>query len=362
MTWLAKTIFGKVEFPESEELREFQYKFLILLQVFAGITSALFVGLAHLDVFPRFHEIQMQVIFTHALLMAASWLTLRERQQLFLPIAWFTVLVTLADILSYFVLVDNDEVRVLWFLVFVPGVYLILGVISGAAITAVTIASILLINSYIARPLSANAVATTVMSLLFFAVFHHAYAKRSNYFFTRMQESNDRLRDMAMRDMLTSVLNAHTYYEICDRQILVANRQNAPYSVLFVDLDHFKDINDTYGHATGDSVLRAVAQCLSSTLRASDVLGRVGGEEFSIFLPNTDTKGATTLAESIRSDIETLKPSFGEHTLRITASIGVAGNEQTDQTMLEIQKRADRAMYSAKAAGRNCVSVLRHDA
>lgn len=140
--------------------------------------------------------------------------------------------------------------------------------------------------------------------------------------------------------------------------IEVARRQRTPYAVLFVDLDHFKSINDTHGHAAGDVVLKSVADCLARSLRASDALGRIGGEEFSIFLPNTDAAGAAKLAENIRSAIESLMPSIGERSLKVTASIGVARNSHSEQTMLEIQKTADQAMYRAKAAGRNRVSSV----
>lgn len=199
---------------------------------------------------------------------------------------------------------------------------------------------------------------TVLISSIYAAVFYHVYNGKLLYFFTRMRESNERLRELAMRDMLTSLFNARAYYEICDNHINLAKRQRAPYAVLFVDLDHFKSVNDTYGHAAGDVVLKTVADCLASSVRASDTLGRVGGEEFSIFLPNTDVNGATALAETIRINIERLMPSTGGQTLRITASIGVAPNSQSHQRMLDIQKQADQAMYRAKAAGRNRVSAF----
>ncbi|MFM7524281.1 MAG: GGDEF domain-containing protein, partial [Betaproteobacteria bacterium] len=178
------------------------------------------------------------------------------------------------------------------------------------------------------------------------------------YFSSRLQDSNERLRLMATRDMLTNVLNSHAYYEVSDSQIQVARRKGVPYSVLFIDLDYFKSVIDTHGHAAGDIVLKSVADCLVRSLRASDVLGRVGGEEFSVFLPNTDGGGAMALAEAIRRNIEILMPSTGEQILKITASIGVARNSPSEQTILDIQKQADQAMYRAKAAGRNRVSSL----
>ena len=125
---------------------------------------------------------------------------------------------------------------------------------------------------------------------------------------------------------------------------------------MFIDLDHFKSVNDTYGHAAGDIVLRTVAECLSKNIRKSDSLGRIGGEEFSIFLPNTEMKGAVDLAEKARRAIESLMPDIGDQRLKITASIDVARNEHGQQTMKDIQHQTEQAMYEAKGKGRNRVS------
>lgn len=265
MNWLSQFFFGKVDFPEKEEFREFQYKFLILLQIFGAVTSGLYVVLGHTGALGAFNTINMSVILAHSILLTLFWLTLRGRKQFYLPIAWLTTLATAVNLFSSFILVAADEVRILWIVVTIPTVFLV---------------------------------------------------------------------------------------------ISVAQRQRQPYSVLFIDLDHFKLANDTHGHAAGDIVLKSVAECLTRSLRASDALGRVGGEEFSDFLPNTNADGAVALAEAIRRNIEMLMPSTGEQNLKITASIGVARNSHSEQTMLDIQKQADQAMYRAKAAGRNRVSSL----
>jgi len=358
MSPLAKIVFGNVEFPESEEFREFQYKFMIVLQLFAAATSILFLWLVHVGASPRFSELHMQVMFWYSVSSLTLWLVVRGRKHLFLPVAVLFEVTSLVDLLSAFVFVDNDELRIFWLFTNIPATYLILGRRVGAVVTAFIIGSVVMLNPHVGLPLSPNAVATGVIAMIYFAIFFHAYAKQSIYFFIRMRESNDRLREMATRDMLTGVLNARAYYEICDSLINLATRNSTPYSVLFIDLDHFKSINDNYGHAAGDIVLRSVANCIQGGLRNSDVMGRIGGEEFSVFLPNTDAIAATQVAEQLRQSIEVLMPSFGDRQLKITASIGVARNHHSDQSMLEIQKMADQAMYRAKAAGRNRISAF----
>lgn len=358
MTLLAKIAFGNVDFPESEEFREFQYKFMIVLQLFAAATSILFLWLVQIGASPKFSDLHMQVMFWYSVAALGLWLTVRGRKHLFLPVASLFELASLIDLMSAFVFVDNDELRILWLFTNIPATYLILGRLIGAFVTAFIVGSVVLLNPHVGLPLSPNAVATCVIAMIYFAIFFHAYAKQSIYFFIRMRESNARLKELATRDMLTGTLNARAYYETCDSLINLAKRNGTPYSVLFVDLDHFKSINDNYGHAAGDIVLKSVAECITHGLRKSDVMGRIGGEEFSVFLPNTDASAAADLAEQMRQAIELLMPSIGNRQIRITASIGVARNRHSDQSMLEIQKMADQAMYRAKAAGRNRISAF----
>ena len=173
-----------------------------------------------------------------------------------------------------------------------------------------------------------------------------------------MRQYNARLQEMASHDPLTQVLNARAYYAACEQQITQSQRSGQPFSVLFVDLDHFKAINDTHGHAAGDEVLRVVARTLGEQLRRSDLLGRIGGEEFSVFLPDTPLAGALQVAENLRHAVQQCQPRVSTATLSITASIGVASRNGGQQSMQAIQQRADEAMYAAKKAGRNRVSTL----
>jgi diguanylate cyclase (GGDEF)-like protein len=173
-----------------------------------------------------------------------------------------------------------------------------------------------------------------------------------------MRDYNSELERLASHDMLTGVLNARAYYAACEQNIRAASRSGQPYAVVFVDLDHFKAVNDTHGHSAGDAVLKAVATCMRQSIRTSDFLGRIGGEEFSIFIPNTARGGALQLAESLRVAVEALEPSIGDRRLHVTASIGVALCDGAAEEMHAIQQRADQAMYLAKKLGRNRVSVF----
>lgn len=358
MGWFARLIFGNVSFETSEEYLEFQYKFLCIIIV----AGALLTGLLVLGSISAANTIDPSHVRSMTLFTALSfviWFFLRGRKKWFLPLAWIYETLCLLEYASALYYVSADEFRVVWFLTNIPGVYLLLGQRVGFVVTVLTAVVLVYANPHLPAPYSPNAMATLISSVLFTGFFFHFYADRSVSYFVRMRESNKQLYYMAMHDQLTGILNARAYYEICDRLILIAKRSAAPYAVLFVDLDHFKSVNDTYGHAAGDLVLKTAANCINQKIRTSDSLGRVGGEEFSVFLPNTDLASAVQVAEGIRAALESLQIALpsGE-TLRITGSIGVAKNQHSEQTMQEIQKQADLAMYKAKKGGRNRVSAF----
>ncbi len=213
-------------------------------------------------------------------------------------------------------------------------------------------------NGYLAAPYSGNAIITSAVAIVYISAFFYAFSAKSISFHHSMVEANGKLADMASKDPLTGLFNARAYYSLCDRALKQARRAGTPLSMLFIDLDHFKRINDTHGHEAGDAVLRAVSACLQSGARQSDIIGRIGGEEFSALLPDTDLDGARQLAEKLRQDIEYLMPDIGSLCLPITASIGVAVAKPHQQTIGEVQRQADECMYEAKRAGRNRVSTI----
>jgi diguanylate cyclase (GGDEF)-like protein len=125
--------------------------------------------------------------------------------------------------------------------------------------------------------------------------------------------------------------------------------------MLMLDIDYFKSINDTYGHAAGDVVLKAMAASVSSILRASDIFGRLGGEEFAAILPQTDIEEGAEVAERLRSTLAGLGVEVGDERVSFTVSVGVTRVDGRDRTVEEVLNRADEALYKAKRMGRNRV-------
>lgn len=156
-------------------------------------------------------------------------------------------------------------------------------------------------------------------------------------------------------DTLTGANNRAAMDEMLDREVDLAHRHESAMSLIIFDLDHFKQINDNYGHTVGDDVLREVVECANQALRGSDVLFRFGGEEFVVVLPGVNVTGATLAAERLRSIIEKHVFDSRQGNIPVTISIGTA-SLATQDTAKTIVERADHALYSAKNAGRNCIA------
>ena len=358
LMWLA---FGSVQFSEQEEYLEFRYKFLIVLMLSAAFLTGLFIlgTISQINLIGWAHGRMMITFVTLTLLL---WLLLRGSPRRFKTVGWTYEVLSLVESVSALVYVPVDELRILWFYTNIPCVFILLGQRPGWVVTGLTMVGFLVGNQHLDQPYSSNAVATGFLAMAYMGVSFHAYVDRSMSYFKRMRDYNAQLHDLASHDPLTRVLNAGAYYRACDQQIHASQRANQPFAVLFIDLDHFKSINDSFGHAVGDDVLRAVAQTLQANVRRSDVVGRIGGEEFSVFLPNTQVKGAELLAENLRVAIESIHIEVDGVRLKITASIGVAAKRFDDETMQAIQQHADQAMYEAKRGGRNRVSTFDDDA
>jgi diguanylate cyclase (GGDEF)-like protein len=159
--------------------------------------------------------------------------------------------------------------------------------------------------------------------------------------------------EIANTDVLTFLPNRRKIIVDLQEEVIRSNRYDAPLSISLLDLDHFKDVNDSYGHTTGDEALRSVAARLREQIRHPDTIGRYGGEEFLIVLPNSEIKAAGEQAERLCQTIRALQIEANEHSFKVTISIGVAQYRVGDENWEEFLHRADEALYKAKDLGRD---------
>ena len=171
-----------------------------------------------------------------------------------------------------------------------------------------------------------------------------------------LQSKQRDLERLTRLDGLTGLYNRNTFVELTRLELDRAQRQGSSTSILLLDLDHFKRVNDTWGHPAGDAVLKNVAALVTGTIRSTDLAGRLGGEEFIILLPGTSAASARMLAEKVRARLEANPTRFESTVIRSTASIGLSGTTPTEKLTFDtLYNDADKALYLAKQRGRNRV-------
>ncbi len=172
----------------------------------------------------------------------------------------------------------------------------------------------------------------------------------------QLRKANQRLQKLATTDFLTGFANRRHFEELAQRRLKRVSADGETASLIMFDLDRFKELNDAYGHRTGDEVLRRVFDSVNNELRPGDLCGRAGGEEFAILLTQTESPRARKVAERVRSRIETMGVEYQSQPVRITASFGVAESNGEDG-LDELMQKADEALYRAKRLGRNRVEI-----
>lgn len=351
-------LFGNPTFPEHSELLKFQHRFLIGVLLICVLCTLCALLLSFTLVLEYGFWLRLNGLLITVLLLLL-WRVQRARPQHMRATTWALIALVAEGLAVNNVLNAANPLTFLWAFSAILPTFVLLGRRAGWLLTGLLVAAAWAANLLGPQPLSTLSMYTVMLTSLCLALQCHFYVVRFQDFWLRLHSDSELLRLQAQSDPLTGVRNAAAYYAQCDQVIRMAQRAHRPFAVLFMDLDHFKLVNDTHGHAAGDAVLRTVARSLLETVRETDVVGRVGGEEFSILLPDTDLPGALDLAERIRAAIEGLHiylPS--RFCLHVTASLGVAISLDAQDDIQHIQGAADQAMYRAKAAGRNRVSLF----
>jgi diguanylate cyclase (GGDEF)-like protein len=240
---------------------------------------------------------------------------------------------------------------------FDEGTYSILAAIAAAAVGVWLTVLIVLVYTVLryrrlvkaAEQLAAGRLGVSVKASAKGRGLENRLARAINTISAKLAETTD----AAATDKLTGVANRRALLVELFNEVERANRYERPLSVAFVDIDHFKAVNDSYGHSVGDDVLRGVAQAISSNLRATDMVGRYGGEEFMLILTETNVEEGAVLTEKLRNIVANERFAADGQTVSVTISIGIAGGVGARLTSDALVRDADAAMYSAKSLGRN---------
>lgn len=223
-----------------------------------------------------------------------------------------------------------------------------------------TVATALVFTGYFLSPSSEDATTGLInLGITLFIIW--LAAAMLIYHLAQEKKYTEKLAELANHDALTGVHNRHYFNQELEKEIAKSRRYKIDLSLFIVDIDHFKQVNDTYGHPIGDQVLKSLAMICKDVLRDVDIVVRFGGEEFIVILPSTNLGGAVYTAERIRKAIEGHDFSFDDVSLKCTVSVGVASHENKDWNDKDLIKAADIALYEAKKQGRNLVREFNED-
>ncbi|MDT8901611.1 diguanylate cyclase [Anaeroselena agilis] len=219
-------------------------------------------------------------------------------------------------------------------------IFFLIKIVDQPAIVLIFVASFLIVN---------------IIGLYFSARY---YTSRRREYLGRHQDAvtRDKLAELATRDELTGALNRRGFFRRAEEEFAVRALDDSPLSLFVIDIDHFKAINDTFGHHAGDDALKTFSAHILDIIRERDSFGRTGGEEFALLLPRTDGEKAVTIAERLRGQCGRLFEQSTPPAPAFTVSIGVAQAQPGDKTVYDLYRRADKALYQAKNGGRNQVS------
>jgi diguanylate cyclase (GGDEF)-like protein len=199
---------------------------------------------------------------------------------------------------------------------------------------------------------------STLMTLFIGPVILHVFVS----LISKLDRSEEKLRALSVMDDLTDVYNRRFFIEQAEKELAKAKRYGTVFSILAVDIDHFKKINDTYGHFAGDTVLQAMANTCMNNLRAMDIFARFGGEEFMFLIPEANKTDVASFAERVLSALENTLVVYNREEIRFTVSIGVKTVDARINSLESLLKAADDALYEAKRRGRNCIVIYDDEA
>ena len=345
-------LYSGFKFSADEDLLKFKFKMLNSIFIIVAFFSALFGLLSDLGI-NDIGPIHSKVNYLYSFLTIMLIFFLRSSKENYVLAAQFLLIISLMTFTSALIFVPQDEFRMIWFYLLIFVAYMVSGRRSGIVHTLASISIILSVNLFIDLQLSKEAINSGILGLLIGSFLANVYTNKITDYEEDLKKQNSSLSLLASTDYLTGVMNRRMFNEISEHYFQTAQKNQLHLTLLVFDLDHFKKVNDTYGHQAGDKLLKRFAEILKGNLSKSDIFARIGGEEFAVLLSQTNSDDAYILAERIRNEIESNFITYNDQDIYATTSIGISENRETDTEFENIFSRADMALYNAKNEGRN---------
>lgn len=345
-------LYSGFTFGEDEDLLKFKFKMINSILAAVALFALLFALLSDLGI-NDIGPIHSKVNYVYASFALMLIFFLRSSKTNYRTAAHALLLASLMTFTSALLFVPQDEFRMIWFYLMIFVAYILNGSANGLFYTAASLTVILTAHLLTDLHLSEVAVNSAVLGLIIGSFLSRVYTDKVSAYENSLQQKNAALNHLASTDDLTGIMNRRLFGEVSERYFETARRDHLPLTLLLFDLDHFKTVNDTFGHQAGDLLLVRFVEAIRSFLRKSDIVARVGGEEFAVLLFETDREGAYDLAEKIRTLVESIVIEYEGRSVSVTTSIGIAQHSESDKAFNAIYTRADKALYRAKEEGRN---------
>lgn len=344
--------FDSTETPLKFKIRLLNSCLLVAI-VFAFIVAALHsFGLHNTG---DFHSL-VNYCFSFSSFVLLLWL--RQSKDNFKKVANTLIVVMLVTFTSALIFVTDDQFRIIWFYIVMFVAYTVIGNRMGVITTIVSIVIISICLLIFDLGLSRATVQGALIGFVISSLLASIHVRRIADYEDALLNTNSELEILATIDGLTGIMNKRMFNEMATKYLEAAHRNDKPLTLIYLDLDHFKAVNDRHGHQVGDIILIKFTDIVGKCLRKSDLLGRIGGEEFSVVLFETDLEAAVTVAEKILQQVQRASYQYEDKLVQVTTSIGIAQFDSSSDTLDSIQKRADKALYKAKELGRNRVEIL----
>ena len=345
-------LYSGFKFGGDENLLKFKFKMLNSIFIIIAFFSSLFGLLSDLGI-NDIGPIHSKVNYVYSFLTVMLIFYLRLSKENYKLTVHSLLFISLLTFTSALIFVPQDEFRIIWFYLLILVSYMISDKTSGILYTLASIAIILIVNSFINLELSPIAINSSTLGLVIGSFLSYVYTSKITDYENNLKQQNSTLSVLASTDYLTGIMNRRMFNEVSAQYFRTAQSDDLNLTLLLLDLDHFKKINDNYGHQVGDQLLIHFVKTIEKTIRKSDIFARIGGEEFAILLSQIDNDEVYKFAEKIRKEIEEMTMNHNGQDISVTTSIGISKNCKTDNSFDDIFSRADQAMYQAKKAGRN---------
>lgn len=340
-------------FKDSEMVLAFRYKMIIIISLILSFFSMFFAVMQHLGIHPMGETMRnIQVGISMSALLC--FFIIKNYKKSYLFVMYTLIILSFSLFAISFFIVEHNSYRAAWFSILILGVFVLHTIYLGLIVAFMTIVFITVSVHYFGVQMNTVSFSALINSIIITTTILFFYARRVHQYEHELLEKNRILDKLATYDSLTGVMNRRTFLDISQKYFSKSQRKKSHFYFLMIDIDNFKLINDSFGHFAGDQVLINAAHSISSFIRAHDIIGRLGGEEFGIAIIEDSPDQAKKVAEKVRQAVQEHGFSYKENKIDVTISIGLASSKNHDN-LEETMIHADKAMYKAKESGKNCI-------